>query len=190
MRIPALFLRKLPRRAAAGALAAMLTLCCLPFATRAEAAEASQSGAETAVAYDNPLIEPYVYTPLSREAYPQLQNVINVLLMGFDQDHKFYAEDGGESQFRRHDGRLPPYRHRRRRPDHPSPGYADLRAGHPGYVQAQRRRERGRGKTTESGREKAREAASILLGNVPIDYYSPSKWKRSWTWWTCWVAST
>ncbi len=171
MRIPALFLRKLPRRAAAGALAAMLTLCCLPFATRAEAAEASQSGAETAVAYDNPLIEPYVYTPLSREAYPQLQNVINVLLMGFDQDHKFYAEDGGESHS---DAMMVVSLHT-------DTGAVDLITlprdtltyvpGIRGMYKLNGAVNAGGGKTTESGREKAREAASILLGNVPIDYY-------------------
>jgi LCP family protein required for cell wall assembly len=164
-------LKKLSGRAAAGALAVMLALFAPPLAALGETAEAAQSSAGTVAAYDNPLIEPYVYTPLSREAYPQLQNVINVLLMGFDLDYKSYAEDGGESHS---DAMMVVSLHT-------DTGAVDLITlprdtltyvpGIRGMYKLNGAVNAGGGKTTESGRQKACEAASILLGNVPIDYY-------------------
>ncbi len=121
--------------------------------------------------YDNPLIQPYVYTPLREEENSGIRNVINILLMGFDADYKNYAQDGGDShsdamivvsvntQTEEVDLITLP-----RDTITYVPGIRGMYKLN-GAVNA------GGGKTTETGLLAACEAASMLLGNVPIDYY-------------------
>ncbi len=148
-------------RALALALAATLLL---PGFSAARAAESQDRP------YYNPLINPRPYEPLSKEEAPGLEGVLNILLMGFDADYKGYAQDGGDSHA---DAMmvvsvdtgtkavslitLP------RDTLTYVPGIRGIYKLN-GAVNA------GGGKTPE-GLRTAAQAASALLGGVPIDYY-------------------
>ncbi|MCE5342096.1 MAG: LCP family protein [Eubacteriales bacterium] len=165
-------IRKAFRSAAVLAVAMMVTLIALPLT----AAMAASNTADAV--YDNPLIQPYTYTPLQVEDNPGIRNVINILLMGFDADYKTYAENGGDShsdamivvsvntQTEAVDLITLP-----RDTMIYVPGIRGMYKLN-GAVNA------GGGKTTEAGLLKACEAASTLLGNVPIDYYFAVEMER------------
>jgi LCP family protein required for cell wall assembly len=128
-------------------------------------------GSTDSTVYDNPLIQPYTYTPLQKDENPGISNVINILLMGFDADYKNYAQDGGDSHS---DAMLVVSVNTQTEevdlitlPRDTVTYVPGIRGMYKlnGAVNA------GGGKTTESGLLAACEAASMLLGNVPIDYY-------------------
>lgn len=154
------------KRALALALAALL----LPLLPGLAAAEEAGPQPPQESLYDNPLISPRPYSPLTEQEAPGLGEYVNILLLGFDAEYKSYAENGGDSHT---DAMMVVSVHT---PTNAArlitlprdtltyvPGIRGIYKLN-GAVNA------GGGKTQE-GLRKAAEAASALLGNVPIDYY-------------------
>jgi len=169
----------LPRTARRGSALLVTAICLLSVFFRPVPAFAAANDSETEAAgdasdsasvYDNPLITSYEYTPLNTQEEPSLLNTVNILLLGFDSDYKYYAENGGDSHtdaimlvsINTETGAVSLISLPRDTLTY-VPGIRGIYKLN-GAVNA------GGGKT-DSGFAKAIEAASVLLGNVPIDYY-------------------
>lgn len=128
----------------------------------AYAAQAPAGGA-----YDNPLVAPQPYAPLEA---PGMERYLNILLLGFDADYKSYAQDGGDSHA---DAMMvvsvDTAENAVRLITLPRDTLTYV-PGIRGIYKLNGAVNAGGGKTRE-GLEKAVEAASWLLGNVPIQYY-------------------
>ncbi|NCB27114.1 MAG: LytR family transcriptional regulator [Bacteroidia bacterium] len=153
----------------------LFSLFASPMTAMAQSFVTSSPMAEGAVVsetndYDNPLINPQPYAPVRISDNPGLQNIINILLLGFDADYKSYAENGGDSHT-----------------DAMMVASINIQTntislislprdtltyvpGIRGIYKLNGSVNAGGGKT-EAGLLKATEAASVLLGYVPIDYY-------------------
>lgn len=120
--------------------------------------------------HDNPLIHPPEYAPLQPGDTPVLKEFVNILLLGFDADYKSYAQDGGDSHT---DAMMVVSLHTTDNTmslislPRDSLTYVP---GIRGIYKLNGAVNAGGGKN-EAGLLKACQAASALLGNVPIDYY-------------------
>ncbi|MDD2302479.1 MAG: LCP family protein, partial [Eubacteriales bacterium] len=153
----------------------LFSLFASPMTAMAQSFVTSSPMAEGAVVsetndYDNPLINPQPYASVRISDSPGLRNIINILLLGFDADYKSYAENGGDSHT-----------------DAMMVASINIQTntislislprdtltyvpGIRGIYKLNGSVNAGGGKT-EAGLLKATEAASVLLGYVPIDYY-------------------
>ncbi|NLV59843.1 MAG: LCP family protein [Clostridiales bacterium] len=123
-----------------------------------------------AASHDNPLIHPKEYKPLQPGSIPVKKEFVNILLLGFDADYKSYAQDGGDS----HTDAMMVVSISTT--DHTISLISLPRdtltyvPGIRGIYKLNGAVNAGGGKN-EDGLLKACQSVSVLLGNVPIDYY-------------------
>ena len=141
-----------------------------PAPTGTASPQSSPAPTETLRRADNPLITPLRYQPLPTDGQAAFKDTLNILLLGFDAEYKFYAQDGGDSHT---DAMMLLSVNTKTNAITLISLPRDTLTYVPGVRGIYKLNgaiNAGGGKTA-AGFRCAVEAASVLLGNIPIDYY-------------------